>query len=347
MPEQTMPELRYNLITGEWVIVAEERARRPEDFARAKQQRAPREHSPTCPFCPGNEANTPGTTLSLPADGPWLVRSVPNRYPALSPDGGAERCGAGYHQMVEGTGRHEVIIESPAHGSSLALLPVEHVALVLEAYRERTRAFYADPRIEHVIIFRNHGAGAGTSLEHPHSQVVGTPVVPGQVRTRLEEALRFFGDSGRCVFCHCLEEELTDASRIVAANPGFVAFVPFAALSPFHLWIFPRRHLAYFGDVEDGELAELAAILKETLLRLRGLLGDPDFNLVVRSVSPSEHLVRYFHWYVSIVPRLSNAAGFELGTGMFINTVQPEASARQLREAGFPSHGSGRSEGPP
>jgi UDPglucose--hexose-1-phosphate uridylyltransferase len=327
-----MAELRYNLITGEWVVVAQERAKRPEDFVHPKEHRQLPERSPTCPFCPGNEAQTPDETLRWPAGVEWQVRSVPNRYPALRPVGEAVRSGAGYRRTVEGTGRHEVIIEARQHHLSLAQLPVEQVNLVLAAYRERTRALYDDPRVEHVIVFSNHGPSAGTSLEHPHSQVVATPVVPGQVRTRLEEAMRYFGDCGECVFCHCLAEELADGSRVVVANRGFVAFVPFAALSPFHLWVFPRRHGAYFGDVDDSELSDLAAVLRETLLRLRLALDDPDFNFVIRSAAPSERSVRYVHWYLSIVPRLSRAAGFELGTGMFINTAVPEASARFLRD---------------
>jgi len=333
-----MAHLRYNLITGEWVIIAEERARRPEDFRQRRPPREVPEHSPSCPFCPGQEARTPDATLVLPADGPWLVRAVPNLYPALRPDGHAARSGTGSRQTVEGTGEHEVIIEAREHNASLAILPVEQVALVLLAYRERTRRLYEDPRIEHVIVFSNHGPGAGTSLEHPHSQIVGTPVVPGQVRIRMEKALHFFGDSGRCLFCHCLEEELEEGSRVVASSPGFVAFVPYAALSPFHLWVFPRRHNAYFGDLDDVEIADLAEVLKRTLLLLRSGLDDPDFNLVIRSSAPNERSVRYLHWYLSIVPRMSQAAGFELGTGMFINTSLPEECAAFLR--GVPSGGS-------
>ena len=331
-----MAQLRYNLITGEWVIIAEERARRPEDFKRTTANREAPVHSSTCPFCPGQEDQTPDPTFVMPADGPWLVRAVPNRYPALRPDGRAVRNGTGYRQTVEGTGEHEVIIEAREHHPSLALLPVEQVALVLTAYRERTRRLYEDPRIEHVIVFSNHGPAAGTSLEHPHSQIVGTPVVPGQVRTRIEAALHFFGDSGRCLFCHCLEEELAEGTRVVASSPGFVAFIPYAALSPFHLWIFPRRHSAHFGDLDGVEISDLAEVVKRTLLALRVGLDDPDFNLVIRSASPSERSVRYLHWYLSIVPRLSRAAGFELGTGMFINTAVPEECADFLRGVALP-----------
>ncbi len=326
-----MAELRNNLITGEWVIVAEERAKRPEDFIHPKERLEVPAHVSTCPFCPGNEAMTQGMTLCLPTVGPWQVRSVANRYPALSPTGTAKRCGSELGQLVEGTGCHEVIVETPRHDLSMAQLPLDHLTLVLTVYRERMRAIYEDPRVEHVIVFRNHGPTAGTSLEHPHSQVVGTPVVPGQLRARIEDALRFWGDCGRCIGCHCLEEEVAAGTRVVASNDTFVAFVPWAALSPFHIWVFPRRHHAYFGDIADEELAGLAAVLKETLLRLHVGLDDPDYNLVIRSASPSERAVRYFHWYVSIVPRLARAAGFELGTGMFINTAPPDESAAFLR----------------
>jgi len=326
-----MSELRLNLITGEWVIIATERAKRPEEFKQASAKRVLPAFSESCPFCPGHEDRTPAETLRIPDDGRWLVRAVPNKFSALSPGSNPARHDAGLKTCLAGIGCHEVIIESPAHDATTALLPVEQVERVMAACRDRLRAFYREPAVEHVIIFKNHGEAAGTSLEHPHCQIVGTPVLPGQLRRRIEEAMRFWGDYASCLYCRTLADELAEGARVVTENASFVAFVPYAALSPFHLWITPRRHGAHFGAVGDSELADLAAILRDVLRRLHVGLGDPDFNWVIRSLSPEESAVKYFHWYLSLVPRVSRAAGFELGTGMFINTALPEASAAFLR----------------
>lgn len=328
-----MPEIRLNRVSGDWVIIATERARRPDEFRHPRQKPEVQAFAPTCPFCPGNEPETPPEQFRLPPGaGRWRVRSVPNKYSVLLPEGDVCRRGTGLKKFMDGVGRHEVIVETPEHDKTIAVLPLPQVEDILRAYRHRFLAFYADPRVEHVIIFKNHGAAAGTSLEHPHSQIVGTPVVPGQVRFRLEEALRRYDDFGECLYCWLLREELRDGARVVRENASFVAFVPYAALSPFHLWIFPKRHGACFGDVGDSDLADLASILREVLLRIHVGLSDPDLNYTIRSLSPTQGTLKYFHWYLSITPRLTTAAGFELGTGMYINVALPEESARFLRE---------------
>jgi UDPglucose--hexose-1-phosphate uridylyltransferase len=333
-----MPEIRSNPVTGDWVIIATDRARRPEEFTQKKQKTALPAFAPGCPFCPGNEDKTPAEQFRVSAPGGgWLVRSVPNLYSAFTPEGEVERHANAFRTFLSGVGLHEVIVETPAHNLTTALLPVTHVEQILSAYRHRLRAFYDDPRIEHVIVFKNHGEAAGTSLTHPHSQIVGMPVLPGQLRARLEEAVRHWGDRGECLYCRSLHEELQDGMRIVAENASFAAFVPYAALSPFHIWVFPKRHCAYFGDVSDTEIADLAAVLREVLARLCVGLDDPDYNYVIRSLSPQESAVKYFHWYLSLIPRVTKAAGFELGTGMFINTSLPEASAEFLRGVRLPS----------
>lgn len=328
-----MPEIRFNRITGDWVIIATERAKRPEDFVRQKAKREVPSYVPTCPFCPGNEDKTPPETFRLPGlDRRWAVRAVRNKFSALTPEGEVSRQGIGVKRSVAGVGLHEVIVEAPEHHLATALLPIAQVERILRAYQHRFLAFYGDPRIEHVIIFKNHGESAGTSLEHPHSQIVGTPVVPGQVRARIQEASRNYDDFGECLYCWYLREELGEGVRIIKEDELFVAFVPYAALSPFHLWIFPKRHAACFGDITDAELSGLAPMLKEILLKIYKGLKNPDLNYVIRSLSPQEGPTKYFHWYVSIVVRLSTVAGFELGTGMFINTASPEQSAQFLRE---------------
>lgn len=327
-----MPEIRSNPITGDWVIIATERARRPEEFTQKTVKPELPARAPECPFCPGNESQTPEERFRIPApDGGWLVRAVPNMFAALTPEGTAERHVNGFGTCLDGIGLHEVIVETPAHNATMARLPLPQLERVLHAYRHRLRAFYKDRRIEHVILFKNHGEAAGTSLIHPHSQIVGMPVLPSQLRARLEEAMRHWSNVGECLYCRTLREEVRDGARMITENASFAAFVPYAALSPFHVWIFPKHHSAYFGDVTDAHLADLAVVLREVLLRLLVGLKDPDYNFVIRSLSPQEGALKYFHWYISLVPRVTKAAGFELGTGMFINTALPERSAEFLR----------------
>jgi UDPglucose--hexose-1-phosphate uridylyltransferase len=327
-----MPELRYNIITREWVIIATERAKRPEQFASRNTRRSPQPaFDARCPFCPGNEAQTPPETYRIGDERTWHVRAVPNKFAALSSEGELARRTDGLKRTISGVGRHEVIIETPVHNRQMAQFTAAELERAVQAYVRRYEAVTADPRIAHATLFRNHGERAGTSLEHPHAQIVGTPIIPPQVRERMETALRFFDENGRCIFCNLLEEELTEGRRLVAENERFVAFLPFAALTPFHLWIFPRRHTAGVLEASDAELADFAALLGTVLRKVRAGLEDPDYNLTLRTPPREAQGMRYFHWYASLIPRVTRVAGFEIGSGMFINTSLPEQSAEFLR----------------
>lgn len=327
-----MPEMRFNHVTGDWVIIAPERAKRPGHvIVRATKNPLP-SHVDSCPFCVGNERMTGDEFLSMAdAHGAWRVRSVKNLYSALSADGEVFRGGNSLHAHMTGIGLHEVVIESPDHAMSPANMASDDRERLIDAYHRRFVAFYGDPRVDYVVVFKNHGVGAGTSLEHPHSQIVGTPVVPAQIRERLMDALRFRNDTGGCLYCETLRQELDEGARVVLENRSFVAFVPYAAMSPYHLWIFPKTHRASFANTTAHEREDLAAILGQLLRRVAMHLDDPDYNYVIRSLSPGESGVNYFHWYLAIVPRVTNSAGFELGTGMYINVSSPEESAALLR----------------
>lgn len=332
-----MPELRRNLITGDWVVIATERAKRPEDFKKKDKQTVslPRK-SPLCPFCPGNEDKTPPETFSVKSGKTWKVRVVPNRFSALTPDGEPVRSVDGMRHSMVGVGVHEVIVETPRHDLTLALLSPDEIKNVLSAYTARMLAHSKDQRIQMVILFKNHGESAGTSLEHPHSQLVGTPVVPFHIRHRIQESIRFYDDTGKCVFCAVAQDEAKAGSRVVLGTQHFLSFIPYAAFSPFHLWIFPKRHCSSFHSVSSPELHDLASLLKEILSRLYFGLDNPDYNFIIRSSPFGVGEVSYFHWYLSIVPRLTKAAGFELGSGMYINTALPEKSAEFLRNLKVP-----------
>jgi len=328
-----MPEIRQNLATKEWVIIARERAQRPGDFCQCErpltEERPPWERD--CPFCPGNEEPPPSEQLRIPAQGPWLLRVVLNKYPALSLTGEKVRRFDGIHRSLSGVGRHEVVIESPRHNTCPALEPPEAIARTLSAFQERGRVFAADPRIEQIIYFKNHGPRAGTSLAHPHAQIVGLPMVPYNIRARAEEARRYFDDTGQCVYCTMARGEMDAGDRLVVRNDHFIAFIPYAAFSPFHTWIMPLRHASEFLDATPEEIAALGHILGDVLRRLYDGLNDPDYNYVIRTAPLRDPGREYLHWYITIIPRVTQSAGFEMGSGMFINTALPEESAAFLR----------------
>ena len=332
-----MPELRQNIITRDWVIIATERAKRPDQFAKEKNVRASVEpYQADCPFCVGNEHLTGRESFRLSDQHGWKVRVVANKYPALSSEGERLRKVEGVYRSMSGVGIHEVIIEHPRHDLTTALYREEEVADILRAYAQRYAKIKKDPRIEAIIVFKNHGEGAGTSLQHPHSQLAATPIVPTQVRARIEESIRYFDETGECLFCRTLKEELIARERIIFESEHFVAFTPYAALSPFHLWIFPRRHSSSFDEILDSEIADLALTLRTVLAKLYYGLNDPDYNYSIRSIPTRDMHTDYFHWYLTIIPRVSKTAGFEIGSGMFINTSLPEESAMFLREMKIP-----------
>jgi UDPglucose--hexose-1-phosphate uridylyltransferase len=327
-----MPELRYNYVSREWVIIATERAKRPKDFIKAKKEDGViPEYKDNCPFCPGNEKLTPEETFRLGGDR-WKVRCVYNLYGALSSKAKLERKIGGFYMSIDGFGNHEVIIEHPRHNTCIALMSDEEVANIIRAYKQRYISIQAIKGIESIVIFKNHGPQAGTSLEHPHSQLIATPIVPPQIRGRLEQAASYFDITGRCIFCLTLEEELKAKCRVVLETKNFVSFLPYAGVSPFLTWIFPRRHMSGFAEINDDEIQDLAANLRRVLRKLYYGLDNPDFNYTVRSIPVKEKESEYFHWYISIIPRLSQPAGFELGSGMFINTSLPEEGAEFLRQ---------------
>ncbi len=332
-----MPELRQNIITREWVIIAKERAKRPGQFVRPATTAVPLPpYQPDCPFCVGNEHLTVRETYRVSGEDGWKVRVVMNKFPALSPEGDRIRRVDGIYRSMTGVGINEVIIENRRHDLSPALMSAGEVTDVVATYLQRYRELKKDPRIESIIIFKNHGEGAGTSLPHPHSQVAGMPIVPTQIRHRMEEAIRYFDETGECVFCTSLRHELHDRQRIVAESPHFVAFMPYAALSPFHLWIFPRRHVSSFDDIFDHEVADFAGILHTVLAKLYFGLNNPDYNYSIRTGLAREGQREYFHWYVAVIPRIGRTAGFEIGSGMYINPSVPEESAQFLRDVQIP-----------
>ena len=332
-----MPELRQDPTTKEWIIIAVERSKRPHDFIKTEPLVEKPSYREDCPFCSGNEHLSPHETLAYRSGGPadsqgWWVRVIPNKFPALSPEGSVQRQETGFFRRMDGVGVHEVVIESPVHNHILPLMEDRQVQEILLAYRERYLAVREDPRIKLIIIFKNQGQAAGTSLDHTHSQLVGTSVVPAKIRKKLEEAARYYDDHGRCVYCDSVEEELAVGKRIIMDTESFVVLEPFASRSPFETWIVPKKHQASFGLISMEDSKSFAIILKKTLLKLYSKLNNPDYNYVVHTAPIKDEQEDYYHWHLQIIPRLTNPAGFELGSGIYINVSLPEETAQFLRE---------------
>jgi len=326
-----MSEFRFNRVTGDWVIIASERARRPEDYIIRMNRRDAPAHVPACPFCAGNEGMT-DSVLSVPPEGPWTVRVLKNKFPALQPSEEHGVSGSFMTRKMNGVGYHEVLVAHPEHNRHLFDQSTDEARVVLDTLRRRYTEIGKDDRISLVVLFMNHGPGAGASLEHPHWQVLATPVMPNDVRRRTQDARQFFDENGYCLFCGMIDEEIKEGARLITKTKHFVSFVPFAAISPFHVWLMPLRHSPDFGSTADEELTDLALHLRRLLRKIYFGLDDPDFNLVVRSILDRSADSRSFHWYLSIIPRVTQPAGFELGSGMFINASIPERSAQFLRD---------------
>jgi len=327
-----MPELRKDPITGDWVLLAPERTGRPTDFETDTAHR-PSGRPEDCPFCPGNEAMTPPEVFRVAIGGKaegWQIRVVPNKFPAVA-SGTVGEPGGGLLERLDGVGIHEVVIENPDHGASLATLPAPAVEDVLRVYQSRFRAIEKDGRLPYVLLFKNHGAHAGATLEHGHSQLIALPVVPPRPRRELEGARAHFSEGNRCIFCGIIEGE-KEGPRLVAGNEDFVALAPFASRFAWEVWLLPQRHRARFTDATEAELASLARILKSTLASLDETLGLPPYNLSVQSAPFGDGSDPYYHWHVEVAPRLSRLAGFEWATGSYINATPPEEAARKLRE---------------
>ena len=329
-----MSELRQNMATKEWVIISTERAKRPQAYVESDDRIMTPDHlfhDPDCPFCVTNE-ELDLETARWPTVGPWQVRAVRNKFPALMNHEILSRTFDGVRRRISGVGHHEIVVEHPQHNTTLALMSRADIETVLEMFYNRGWDIRNDSRIKQIIYFKNHGESAGASLLHPHSQIIGLPVVPNNLRQRAEEARRYFDDTGDCVFCVMMDSEREKWERLVASSEYFVAFVIYAAPTPFYIWIVPHRHSVSFLYTTLEERSDLAKILCKILRKLYVGLRDPAYNLVIRSAPVKEMGNDYLHWHLEVIPRLSQTAGFELGSGMFINPTLPEACAAFLRQ---------------
>jgi len=338
-----MSEFRHDPVQKRWVIVAVERSRRPSDF---KVENAEGGGGGFCPFCYGNEDKTPPEIMAIRDSGDrdkpgWQIRVIPNKFPALAIEGDIGRRGLGIFDVMNGIGAHEVIVETPEHDLHMGDMSVEHLSDVVKIYRERIVDLHKDNRLRYVLIFKNHGEVAGASLAHPHTQIIATPITPRTIATELDSAREHFLSKERCLFCDIINQELALKERVVEVNDDFIVIAPFASRFPFEMWIMPRQHMHDYTQLSDDQLKPFAKILKDTLYRLKESLGDPPFNFVLHTApNPVQRpgkpnywstLPYDYHWHVEIIPRLTKVAGFEWGTGFYINPTPPEVAAEYMR----------------
>jgi UDPglucose--hexose-1-phosphate uridylyltransferase len=334
-----MSEIRQDQATKRWVIMATERAKRPQEFCSPQPASAKLAvSSADCPFCPGNEAKTPPEVFAYREDGGlpnspgWQVRVIPNRFPALQMENEVTIRDPYWFTNINGLGAHEVLIESPLHNTNPALMSVAALTRVLMAAGSRFNDLQQDHRLSYIAFFRNHGNAAGSSLCHPHTQIIATPIAPTNIRLEIEEARRHYDDRMHCVYCETIDKEREAGVRVIFENEAFFVFEPFASRWPFETWILPTQHTSVLRLDEPGRIEALASALHRTLAALYHALNDPAYNLVLHEAPLRDTCEDYWHWHIEILPRLSTAAGFELGTGIWINTVLPEHSAEYLRE---------------
>jgi UDPglucose--hexose-1-phosphate uridylyltransferase len=327
-----MPEFRKDPVTGRWVIISSQRAKRPQ--AGLGHSSAQPE---VCPFCAGNERETPPEVLayrndkSRPDRPGWSLRVVPNKYPALVAQSGEADCTDGFYEARAGVGVHEVVIESPEHVISTGSLDERQLTAVLRAYRDRMLRLGSDKRWRYILVYKNEGREAGATLEHVHSQVMALPHVPKEVADEIDGARRYYQQSSRCLYCTIVENERSERTRLVSESERFIVLCPYAPRFPFETWILPKTHEAVFERGSDDEYAEFSRCLRDTLKRLHRGLEKLPFNYVIHSAPVSGNTRRYYHWHMEIMPKLSQAAGFEWGSGSFINPIAPEEAARLLR----------------
>ncbi|MEO0091530.1 MAG: galactose-1-phosphate uridylyltransferase [candidate division WOR-3 bacterium] len=330
-----MPELRKDPVVGRWIIIASERAARPSDY---QPNREPIKENSICPFCPGHEDKTPpeifairqiGTNPNTPG---WKVRVIPNKFPALIIQNPLKRQGEGIYDRMAGVGAHEVIIETPEHSLSLDKFDEKSIADFIFAYKARVVDLANDKRFRYIMIFKNHGASAGASLSHPHSQLIAMPIIPKHVKEEIDGARQYYDFKERCIFCDIIKQELEDNKRLVRETNDFISFEPFAARFPFETWIISKRHFTSFFDITDNEVYNLSVILKDLVTRVNKVLSSPDYNFFIHTAPLDSPCLEHYHFHIEFIPKLTKIAGFEVGSGFYINTTPPEDAARYLKE---------------
>jgi len=331
-----MPELRKDPIIDRWVIISTERGKRPVFLI----DEVPPSKTAMCPLCPGNESMTPPEVYAIrqngspPNSADWTLRVVPNKFPALRIEGDLDKEGLGLYDKMNGIGAHEVIIETPNRTEALSDMSVERIQSVFVAYRERILDLSRDRRFKYIMVFKNHGSVAGASLDHSHSQLIALPIVPRRVVEELNGGLSYYKFKDRCIFCDIMAQEKENNVRVVFENDLFLVLSPYAARFPFETWILPKKHEAIFANHDRANnYHSLAEALSTILKKYVKVLNSPPYNYVIHTAPSGNTDVPHYHWHIELIPRLTKMAGFEWGTGFYINPTPPEEATDYLKEA--------------
>lgn len=333
-----MSVFRKNVITNDWVIFAPNRAKRPHDFkhdekdnvAVLAERPAYRE---SCPFCPGNEKPEDSELFRIEHGGRWAVRILENKFSSVDRRIAPARRTSHLRNEIDGFGVHDVIIDNPKHNGTIARFTTAEITDLLTAYRMRYCELMKNTDIKHIVVFKNQGLKAGGSLEHPHSQVYGLPVMPFEANIRLREGERYYDLNGNCLMCDILKKESAERERVVFENERFICLVPYADLSPYHFWIVPKQHAPSYCMIDDASIVSMAECMRTVFGKMFNHLHNPDFNYVIQSLARYEREEAHFHWYMSVIPQVKQKGGLEYAGGLFVNTVLPETAAEELRNA--------------
>ncbi len=331
-----MPELRKDPVLGRWIIISKERSRRPTDFIVEESQTK----GGFCPLCQGNENTTPPEVLvygrdpAAPANSPgWDLRVVPNKYPALVIEGDLDREGVGIYDKMNGIGAHEVLIESPDHDEVFVSMSPGRMSDIFRAFRDRIMDLGQDPRFRYVMVFKNAGKAAGASLEHSHSQLIALPILPRMIVSELDGSLAYYRYKERCIYCDIIRQEIREDVRVVCQNELFIAIMPFAPRSPFEMMVLPKKHYSSYTMMDRDSFDGLARVFSECMQRLDACIPNVPYNFVLHGAPLRSESLEHFHWHFEIRPKLTTIAGFEWGSGFYINPMPPEDAAGFLKEA--------------
>lgn len=327
-----MPELRKDPVLDRWVIIAADRGNRPLDFIEEK------ENNNLSPFAAGNESMTPPEIYAIrpnnsPPNSPgWTLRIIPNKYPALKVEGELNKRGEGIFDMMNGIGAHEVIIETPDPMKNLVDLENTAIRDVFRVFKDRILDLKKDIRLKYAIVFKNKGFAAGASLKHTHSQLIATPIIPKNVMEELHGSESYYELKERCIFCDILRQEIKDGTRVVYEEEFFVVIEPFAPRFPFETWVLPKKHSSHYETIDDDQIFHLAITMKTVLKKINSALQEPAYNFLIHTAPLQEKALNHYHWHIELIPRIANVAGFEWGSGFYINSTSPEDAALYLKE---------------
>lgn len=331
-------ELRYDLVSKDWVVIATGRAKRPEMFRKDKKAREVVPKS-QCPFCNISSQEKPTLILNkgkeleckdvFPKN--WTTIVIPNKYPAFSRSNALNECTDGLYRTMDGVGFHEVVVTKD-HKKQIGQLKIEEIKEVINAYQERYLDLMNEKFVSYISIFQNNGKEAGASVAHPHSQIIALPLIDPDLKSSLEGSENYFKKNKRCVHCDMLDQDKKDGKRIIFENEEFVVLVPFASRMAFETRIYPKVHHSYFERITNGQKDSFAEALKVALSKLYKALNDPDYNFFIHTAPCDGKDYNHYHWHLEIFPKTQIWAGFELGAGIEISTIEPEKAAEYLRK---------------